>query len=125
MRRIARAFSVESFEKTSDATAFLARFGLDEDVEKCRVSKKLRRGKGKMRDRRYVMRRGPLIVHADGNCAKAFRNLPGVELCHVDRMNLLQLAPGGHVGRLRERGRGHRRRPAARGLPLRDGRRRF
>lgn len=92
--------TVETMEKTSDATAFLARFGLDEDVEKCRVSKKLRRGKGKMRDRRYVMRRGPLIVHADGNCAKAFRNLPGVELCHVDRMNLLQLAPGGHVGRL-------------------------
>eukprot|EP00168_Porphyra_purpurea_P018148 TRINITY_DN6615_c0_g1_i2.p2 TRINITY_DN6615_c0_g1~~TRINITY_DN6615_c0_g1_i2.p2 ORF type:complete len:162 (-),score=43.51 TRINITY_DN6615_c0_g1_i2:81-566(-) len=27
------------------------------------------------------------------------RNLPGVELCQVSRLNLLQLAPGGHVGR--------------------------
>jgi len=30
---------------------------------------------------------------------KAFRNLPGVELSHVDSLNLLQLAPGGHLGR--------------------------
>jgi len=30
---------------------------------------------------------------------KAFRNIPGVELAQVDRLNLLQLAPGGHVGR--------------------------
>ncbi|KAF2615996.1 hypothetical protein F2Q70_00009745, partial [Brassica cretica] len=30
---------------------------------------------------------------------KAFRNLPGVELCHVERLNLLKLAPGGHLGR--------------------------
>lgn len=31
--------------------------------------------------------------------SRAFRNLPGVELCSVDRLNLLQLAPGGHLGR--------------------------
>ncbi len=30
---------------------------------------------------------------------QAFRNLPGVELSHVDGLNLLQLAPGGHLGR--------------------------
>jgi ribosomal protein L4 len=27
------------------------------------------------------------------------RNVPGVETVHVSRLNLLQLAPGGHVGR--------------------------
>lgn len=27
------------------------------------------------------------------------RNIPGVELCSVERLNLLQLAPGGHLGR--------------------------
>merc|ERR1711924_488671 len=32
--------------------------------------------------------------------ARAFRAIPGVELCSVDRMNLLQLAPGGTFGRL-------------------------
>merc|ERR1711879_926975 len=36
----------------------------------------------------------------EGSClAKAFRNLPGVEVAHVDRLNLLQMAPGGTLGR--------------------------
>merc|ERR1711918_139775 len=35
----------------------------------------------------------------DGGIKNAFRNIPGVELCDVSRLNLLQLAPGGHLGR--------------------------
>lgn len=54
-----------------------------------------------MRNRRYVARKGPLVIFADkAPMEKAFRNLPGVDMVHVDRLNLLQLAPGGHVGRL-------------------------
>ncbi|GFS42741.1 ribosomal protein L4/L1 family [Actinidia rufa] len=30
---------------------------------------------------------------------KAFRNVPGVEVINVERLNLLKLAPGGHLGR--------------------------
>lgn len=30
---------------------------------------------------------------------RAFRNIPGVETCSVYALNLLQLAPGGHLGR--------------------------
>ena len=30
---------------------------------------------------------------------RAFRNLPGVETLSVDNLNILKLAPGGHVGR--------------------------
>lgn len=53
-----------------------------------------------MRNRRYVMRKGPLVVFAsDDGIGKAFRNLPGVEVTSVDALNLLQLAPGGHLGR--------------------------
>jgi ribosomal protein L4 len=133
-------------------------------------SKALRRGKGKMRNRRYVLRKGPLVVYSEDNgISKAFRNLPGgwqrgpvsctpraqarsvslahatgrrsppppppgtwqcclprhhgqplqclagvatptpalttlitaagVEVASVERLNLLQLAPGGHLGR--------------------------
>ena len=41
-------------------------------------SKALRRGKGKMRNRRYVLRKGPLVVYSEDNgISKAFRNLPG------------------------------------------------
>jgi large subunit ribosomal protein L4e len=92
--------AVESILKTAQAVKVLAKIGADADVEKVKDSKKVRTGRGKTRNRRYVTRRGPLIVYANANGAeKAFRNIPGVELAHVDRLNLLQLAPGGHLGR--------------------------
>merc|ERR1712167_94318 len=70
------------------------------DVDHVKDSKKVRRGKGKMRNRRYTMRRGPLVIYnEDQGVIKSFRNIPGIEICHVSRLNLLQLAPGGHLGR--------------------------
>ena len=47
---------------------------------------------GKMRNRRYVLRKGPLVVASNTtHVARAFRNLPGVEVVSVDRLNLLQV----------------------------------
>eukprot|EP00697_Spironema_sp_BW2_P003447 gnl/Spiro4/14595_TR7859_c0_g14_i1.p1 gnl/Spiro4/14595_TR7859_c0_g14~~gnl/Spiro4/14595_TR7859_c0_g14_i1.p1 ORF type:complete len:291 (-),score=98.32 gnl/Spiro4/14595_TR7859_c0_g14_i1:38-910(-) len=87
--------------KTKIAVEILKRFGADQDVQKVKDSRKIRSGKGKMRNRRHVQRRGPLIIYnEDHGLVKAFRNIPGVELSCVSRLNLLQLAPGGHVGRL-------------------------
>jgi len=92
--------AVESTKKTSVAKDVLSAVGALDDVEKAGDSKILRAGKGKMRGRRYTMRRGPLIIYkSNDGVEQAFRNLPGVELCCVDRLNLLQLAPGGHIGR--------------------------
>jgi large subunit ribosomal protein L4e len=92
--------SIESTKKTSAAKDILAAVGALADVEKAADSKKIRSGKGKMRNRRYTLRRGPLVIYkANDGVAQAFRNLPGVELCDVSRLNLLQLAPGGHMGR--------------------------
>lgn len=92
--------AAESITKTSKAVEVLKKIGAYADVEKSKDSKAIRRGKGKMRNRRYTLRKGPLVVYANNNgIAKAFRNLPGVELASVDRLNLLQLAPGGHLGR--------------------------
>merc|ERR1719154_417043 len=49
---------------------------------------------------RTVMKRGPLVVYdQDQGLTKAFRNIPGVDTIQVDNLNLLKLAPGGHVGR--------------------------
>jgi len=92
--------ALEAAKKTSAAKDILAAVGALDDVNKAADSKKIRAGKGKARNRRYVLRRGPLIVYkANDGVEQAFRNLPGVELCCVDRLNLLQLAPGGHMGR--------------------------
>jgi len=92
--------SIESFKKTKEAVALLKSLHAYADVVKVSNSRKLRAGKGKMRNRRHRQRRGPLIVYnQDDGIVKAFRNLPGVELVNVRRLNLLQLAPGGHLGR--------------------------
>jgi large subunit ribosomal protein L4e len=92
--------ATESLQKTKQAIAALTAVGAYPDVEKVKASRKLRAGKGKMRNRRHVQRLGPLVVYnEDKGITKAFRNLPGVDLAQVERLNLLQLAPGGHVGR--------------------------
>ena len=90
----------ENVSKTKNAIDSLKDVGAYREVDKVKDSKNLRRGKGKMRNRRYQQRKGPLVVYSeDSGLVKAFRNLPGVELRRVDQLNLLQLAPGGHMGR--------------------------
>ena len=67
------------------------KFGMKEELKRTRESKKVRPGHGKMRNSRYVMRKGPLIIYGDENNAvkRIARNLPGVETCSVHRLNLL------------------------------------
>jgi large subunit ribosomal protein L4e len=92
--------SLNKVSKTKEAIALLKRFGAEAELTRCADSVKLRAGTGKMRNRRYVGRRGPLVVYdASEGLDKAFRNIPGVETATVDNLNLLDLAPGGHLGR--------------------------
>ena len=94
------ADEIQSVEKTQKAVALLKAVGAYDDVQRAIDSTKIRTGSGKARNRRYVQRRGPLIVYSDDNgVTRAFRNLPGVDLVNVSALNLLQLAPGGHLGR--------------------------
>ena len=90
--------------KTRDAVALLKALGCYPDIHKTLVSKKLRAGKGKMRSRRYRQRLGPLIIFnptspGSATLVRSFRNIPGVQTCPVTALNVLQLAPGGHLGR--------------------------
>jgi len=98
-----KTFEAAALVKTKAAIALLKAVGAGPDLLKVQKSRKLRAGKGKLRGRRYRQRRGPLIVYnpeTDGKeLVKAFRNVPGVETSSVYSLNLLQLAPGGHLGR--------------------------
>lgn len=98
-----KTFEGGALAKTSAAVSLLKALGAGPDVVKVQKSRKLRAGKGKMRGRRFRQRRGPLVVYnpdVDGKeLARAFRNIPGVETSSVFALNLLQLAPGGHLGR--------------------------
>jgi len=90
----------ESIQKTKQAVEMLKKIGCEEELQRVIDSKKVRKGKGKMRNRRYVMRRGPLVIYGeDSGIVKAMRNIPGVETANVERLNLLSLAPGGQFGR--------------------------
>jgi len=79
----------------------LKRLGAYDDVERVANSKVIRPGKGKLRNKRYRLKRGPLVIYSNENVTlvRAARNIPGVETCNVNRLNLRQLAPGGHLGR--------------------------
>lgn len=69
------------------------------DVEKVKASHVIRAGKDKMRNMRYVSRCGALVVYSTegAKLVKAFRNIPGVKIVSVDRLNLLQLDPSDYV----------------------------
>jgi len=88
-----------ALQKTKDAVKALAALDADEDCSRVVAAHKFRSGKGAMRNRRYTNRRGPLVVFSDADGVKAFKNIPGIDTCNVSALNLLQLAPGGHVGR--------------------------
>jgi large subunit ribosomal protein L4e len=96
-------FEGAAIAKTSAALGLLKSVGASADIDKVKKSRKLRAGKGKLRGRRHRQRRGPLVVYdpeVDGKeIGRAFRNIAGVETSSVFALNLLQLAPGGHLGR--------------------------
>ncbi|CAH8577396.1 unnamed protein product [Schistosoma curassoni] len=92
---------VESLKKTKDAVKVLKAIRAWPDIQKVYNSQRFRAGKGKMRNRRRIQKRGPIIIYKkDDGISRAFRNIPGVTLINVKALNLLKLAPGGHMGRL-------------------------
>jgi large subunit ribosomal protein L4e len=98
-----KAFEGAALAKTSAAVKLLQAVGAGPDLARVKASRKLRAGKGKLRGRRHRQRRGPLVIYnpeTDGKAVvQGFRNIAGVETSSVHALNLLQLAPGGHLGR--------------------------
>lgn len=91
---------VQEYDKTKQAVIFLKRLKIWNDIAKVYKSQRNRAGVGKMRNRRRIQRKGPLIIYnKDQGLSKAFRNIPGIETLDVHKLNLLKLAPGGHIGR--------------------------
>lgn len=88
--------SIEQINKTKDAIKLLETLGLGAELE--RIGKV----KGHSRDGRKKRPVGPLIIlrasAVEGR--RAFRNIAGVEVASVERLNLLKLAPAGTLGRL-------------------------
>uniref|UniRef100_A0A2K6PG62 Large ribosomal subunit protein uL4 C-terminal domain-containing protein n=1 Tax=Rhinopithecus roxellana TaxID=61622 RepID=A0A2K6PG62_RHIRO len=81
---------VEGYKKTKEAVLLLKKLKAWNDIKKVYASQ----------NRRRIQRRGPCIIYNEDNgIIKAFRNIPGITLLNVSKLNILKLAPGGHVGR--------------------------
>ena len=95
---------VEDFERlrrTREVREVLQKLHLWDDVVKSQESKRYRAGKGKMRGRRYKVRKSLLIVYGNSNdIFLGARNLPGVDVANVHNLNASLLAPGAVPGRL-------------------------
>ncbi|MEK6812903.1 MAG: 50S ribosomal protein L4 [Nanoarchaeota archaeon] len=90
----------ESLAKTKEVQLFLEKLGLAAELARA-AEKRVRAGKGKMRNRPYKQKKGPLLVVA-GACKllHAAQNIPGVDVCEVKNLNAELLAPGCMPGRL-------------------------
>lgn len=78
--------------RTKDARQVLVALGCEAD---------LLRALGARRNKRTCA--GPLVIYAARTpppLVRALRNIPGVDVCHINRLNLRLLAPGGVFGRL-------------------------
>ncbi|KAF3825259.1 hypothetical protein GH733_005893 [Mirounga leonina] len=81
---------VEGYKKTKEALYLLKKLKAWTDIKKVYASPRMRAGKNKMRNRYFY--------NEDSGIIKAFRNIPGITLLNVSKLNILKLAPGGHVG---------------------------
>ncbi len=73
--------TLEKVQKTKDIEEIFKTIGLDEEMQRLEI-KKVRAGKGKMRNRTYKTKRGPLVVvsSADAPLLKASKNLENFEV---------------------------------------------
>ncbi len=92
--------SFEEIKKTKDAMKILKAIGMAAEMVRS-SEKKIRAGKGKMRGRKYATRKGPLIV-VSKKCEleKSARNIPGIDVVEVNKLNAELLAPGAAPARM-------------------------
>ena len=73
--------SIEEMSKTKEVKEFLEKIGFADEIERTRY-RKVRAGKGTMRNRTYKTKRGPMIVvsSVEKPLLKASRNIRGFEI---------------------------------------------
>jgi large subunit ribosomal protein L4e len=93
---------IQDLGTTAEVVEVLENIGLGYDLDRAKDGRKIRAGKGKMRNRKYRTPVSILLVVSDKEKAvfQAASNLPGVEVAAVGGLNASILAPGGDAGRL-------------------------
>merc|ERR1711881_139068 len=79
--------NAQEYKKTKQAVDLLKALGAWDDIKRVYATRRMRAGRGKMRDRKHVQKLGPCIVYAEDNgIVRAFRNIPGVDLLNVNQL---------------------------------------
>lgn len=92
---------IQAVKKCSDVLEIFSKLGLTDDIERSKLNKKIRAGKGKRRGRKYKNRKSLLlVVKEDFGIIKAARNLAGVDIVNINNLNCRDLSPGSLPGRL-------------------------
>ena len=88
------------FKKTKDLVKFLEKLGLENELERIK-EKNVRSGQGSKRNRKYRIKKGPLIVIGKkSQVSKILSSIRGLDCVLVNNINVELLAPGGNPGRL-------------------------
>lgn len=92
--------SVEEISKTKDVNTFLLNLGFTEELNRTQI-RKVRAGRGTMRNRTYVVKRGPLFVVSsdDSPLLKALRNIKGFEVVTPDLLMASDFGMSDKIGR--------------------------
>jgi large subunit ribosomal protein L4e len=92
---------LQDLQSTEEVKGVFENLGLWNDIVRVKNGRKVRAGNARRRGRKYRKPVGPLIVIAeDGGIRQAARNLPGVNVVYVSKLNAEILAPGTQPGRL-------------------------
>ena len=89
----------EDLVKTKEVVALLEALGVADDIERADDGKSVRAGRGTTRGRKYQEPKSILFVTA-GEPSRAARNLAGADVATASEVNVEDLAPGTHAGRL-------------------------
>ncbi len=96
------ADAVQDIKTTAEVSDFLQKIGLGYDLDRAKFGRKIRAGRGKMRNRKYRTPVSVLIVVSEREMPifESASNLPGVQIEEVSSLSAAVLAPGGDAGRL-------------------------
>ena len=91
-------------KETAEVIEVLEKIGIGYDLDRAKDGRKIRAGRGTMRNRKYRTPVSVLIVVADEErnapIFKSASNIPGVSVEEIKTLNTSILAPGGDAGRL-------------------------
>ena len=96
--------SLNDVKETSAVIDLFEKIGIGYDLDRAKEGRKIRAGRGTMRNRKYRTPVSVLVVVADDErnapIFKSAANIPGVTVEEVKTLNTSILAPGGDAGRL-------------------------